>query len=65
MLLNKLPLAAILFGVMLESHLHPGNQSTDGNLAYGVSITDKCMGWEETLPVFDTLAAAVRSCRSA
>ena len=54
-----------IFGVMLESHLHPGNQSTDGDLAYGVSITDKCMGWEETLPVFDTLAAAVRSRRTA
>ena len=37
-------------GVMIESHLRPGNQSmvaTD-SLEYGVSITDACVGWAET-----------------
>ena len=37
-------------GVMLESNLKPGNQKADGSqeLQYGVSITDACIGWEET-----------------
>ena len=37
-------------GVMLESFLHQGNQKPDKpeNLKYGISITDKCIGWEET-----------------
>ncbi len=43
---------ANLVGVMLESHLHEGNQRLDesnpGALAYGVSITDPCINWEET-----------------
>ena len=36
---------------MLESHLNPGNQdlsSDTKNLEYGVSITDECIGWDET-----------------
>lgn len=43
---------ANLVGVMLESHLFEGNQRLDesnpGALAYGVSITDPCINWEET-----------------
>ena len=38
-------------GCMLESNLNPGNQRLEGNpseLKYGVSITDACMGWDET-----------------
>ena len=37
-------------GVMLESNLNPGNQKVDNaqELKYGVSITDACIGWEET-----------------
>ena len=37
-------------GVMLESNLNPGNQKVDRSqeLQYGVSITDACIGWEET-----------------
>lgn len=38
-------------GLMLESNLQPGNQPLPANLKelqYGVSITDGCMGWEET-----------------
>ena len=41
-----------IVGVMLESHLHPGNQSLNEKmpqtLKYGVSITDACLGWEQT-----------------
>ncbi|MGI9328362.1 MAG: 3-deoxy-7-phosphoheptulonate synthase [Pseudomonadales bacterium] len=38
-----------IIGLMLESHLHSGNQAlqTDA-LEYGVSITDACIGWTET-----------------
>jgi 3-deoxy-7-phosphoheptulonate synthase len=38
-------------GMMIESHIHEGKQSipTDGTpLKYGVSVTDACIGWEET-----------------
>jgi len=40
-----------IVGMMLESNIHPGSQpvSADrGRLAYGVSITDGCIGWDET-----------------
>ena len=40
-----------IVGVMLESNLHPGNQAVQADrskLAYGVSVTDACIGWEET-----------------
>lgn len=40
-----------LVGMMLESNLHPGAQALTANLSdlrYGVSITDGCIGWEET-----------------
>ncbi|PCC98352.1 3-deoxy-7-phosphoheptulonate synthase [Halopseudomonas pelagia] len=37
-----------LRGVMLESHLFDGCQPLSGQLAYGVSITDACLGWEAT-----------------
>ena len=40
-----------ILGCMLESHLQPGNQklgSDPSELRYGVSITDACIGWEET-----------------
>ncbi len=40
-----------LIGMMVESHLHEGNQPISTNakdLKYGVSITDSCIGWETT-----------------
>ena len=58
---------AKIFGVMLESFLEDGNQNhekVEGELRYGQSITDACMSWERTLPLFDTLAQAVRERRS-
>ena len=47
-------------GVMIESHLHEGRQDLgQGELQYGVSITDACISLEQTLPVLHQLAAAV------
>ena len=40
-----------IVGMMLESNLHEGNQKIPSNLEelkYGVSVTDKCLSWEET-----------------
>ena len=40
-----------IVGLMIESNINPGNQTLGENLAdldYGVSITDKCVGWEKT-----------------
>jgi 3-deoxy-7-phosphoheptulonate synthase len=41
-----------IIGIMLESHLNAGNQSSDGkrldDLDYGVSITDGCISWQDT-----------------
>jgi 3-deoxy-7-phosphoheptulonate synthase len=52
-------------GLMLESHLHEGTQKLDkdpSKLKYGVSITDGCIGWEETreliLSAHEQLASA-------
>jgi len=41
-----------LMGVMIESHLQPGRQDIvpGETLAYGQSVTDACIGWEETPP---------------
>jgi 3-deoxy-7-phosphoheptulonate synthase len=51
-----------IFGVMVESHLKAGRQDlVPGKpLAYGVSITDGCIGWDESRGVLEELAAAVR-----
>ena len=40
-----------IVGMMLESNIHAGNQAVQADrskLAYGVSVTDACIGWEET-----------------
>jgi 3-deoxy-7-phosphoheptulonate synthase len=54
-------------GAMVESHLNPGRQDlVPGKpLEYGVSVTDACLGWDDTVKVLDTLAAAVRQRRLA
>jgi len=56
-----------IFGVMVESHLKEGRQDLKPGKAldYGMSITDACLGWEDTLAVFDILAEAVRARRVA
>jgi 3-deoxy-7-phosphoheptulonate synthase len=54
-----------IFGVMIESHLKAGRQDlVPGKpLVYGQSITDACIGWEESVPVLRNLAEAVRQRR--
>jgi 3-deoxy-7-phosphoheptulonate synthase len=59
-----------IFGVMLESHLIAGRQDIDSvddpdELIYGQSITDACMGWDETEGLLRELAEAVRKRRTA
>jgi 3-deoxy-7-phosphoheptulonate synthase len=56
-----------IVGVMVESHLNAGRQDMVAGkpLAYGVSITDACLGWDDTVTVLDTLAGAVRKRRIA
>ena len=54
-------------GVMIESHLVEGNQSVDGQnkeaLIYGKSITDACIGWDDTESVLRELSDAVEKRR--
>ena len=49
-----------IFGVMIESHLVGGNQKmVEGQpLTYGQSITDACLGWEDSVAVLEELAQA-------
>ena len=56
-----------IMGVMVESHLSPGRQDlVPGKpLARGVSITDACLGWDDTEAVLETLAEGVRGRRLA
>jgi 3-deoxy-7-phosphoheptulonate synthase len=56
-----------LIGVMLESHLHEGNQPIPKNLAdlkYGVSLTDACLSWEATERMLLDGARRLREARS-
>lgn len=54
-----------IIGVMIESHLVEGNQSLESGeeLVYGMSVTDGCIGWEDTETVLRQLAQAVNSRR--
>lgn len=53
----------MIAGVMLESHLSEGKQSysASSTLMYGQSITDGCIGWQETQELLETLSASVAS----
>lgn len=54
-----------IIGVMLESHLVAGRQDVipDTPLIYGQSITDACMGWEESEQLLREFASAIRKRR--
>jgi 3-deoxy-7-phosphoheptulonate synthase len=54
-----------IMGVMLESNLVAGAQKLlqGQKLVYGQSITDACIGWDETKEALQLLAQAVRSAR--
>lgn len=58
---------ARIVGLSAESHLLEGRQNLHDkeSLAYGQSITDACIGWEDTVRVLDTLARAVQRRRDA
>jgi 3-deoxy-7-phosphoheptulonate synthase len=55
-----------IFGLMLESFLVAGRQelSDPATLTYGQSITDACIGWDETDTLLRELAQAVRDRRA-
>ena len=54
-----------IFGIMVESHLKAGRQDLlpGKPLVYGQSITDGCIGWDDSRKLLDTLAEAVRKRR--
>ena len=49
-----------IFGVMIESHLVEGRQDVKigHELTYGQSITDGCIGWENTVKLIELFAKA-------
>lgn len=54
-----------IMGVMIESNLVGGAQKLVAGkpLVHGQSITDACIGWDDTLPLLQELAQAVRESR--
>ncbi len=58
-----------IFGVMVESHLQAGAQKFSAGkddparLEYGKSITDGCIGWDDSVAVLEQLAGAVKARR--
>lgn len=54
-----------IMGIMLESHLIEGRQDLvpGQSLEYGKSITDACLGWDDSLHVLEALAKSVRERR--
>ncbi len=56
-----------IMGVMLESNLVEGNQplvkGKEQELVYGQSITDACLGWDDTVKAIESLAHAVKDRR--
>ena len=54
-----------IFGVMIESHLIEGRQDIEegSTLTYGQSITDACIGWDDSEMLLRELAEAVRGKR--
>jgi 3-deoxy-7-phosphoheptulonate synthase len=75
--LNQIPVAqdlarqleggdARIVGVMLESNLQPGRQDLIPGkpLEHGVSVTDACIGWADTVAVLETLASGVKARRA-
>ena len=55
-----------IMGLMIESHLQEGRQDQKPGqpLQYGVSITDACISFAQTVPVLESLAQAVQKRRS-
>ena len=55
-----------IVGVMIESNLVEGRQDIclDKPMTYGQSVTDACIGWDDTVMLLEKLARAVRDRRS-
>jgi 3-deoxy-7-phosphoheptulonate synthase len=57
-----------IVGVMLESFLVAGRQELrlgmTSDLTYGQSVTDACIGWEDTVTALHRLAGAVADRRT-
>ena len=54
-----------IIGVMIESHLNGGNQSSEqpiADMAYGVSVTDACIDWNTTDTLLRETAAELSDC---
>lgn len=49
-------LKTLVKGVMVESYLVEGRQNIGCNMVYGQSITDPCIGWEDTVRLIDKIA---------
>lgn len=56
-----------LMGAMIESHILGGRQDVKPgqSLTYGQSITDACIGWEDSEKILDILAQGVQNRRQA
>lgn len=58
---------ALIMGVMLESNLLEGRQEIPASgpvgLRYGISVTDACISWEQTVPALDALRRGVQGRR--
>jgi 3-deoxy-7-phosphoheptulonate synthase len=55
-----------IIGAMIESNLVAGRQDLledSASLVFGQSVTDACLGWDESVPLLRTLARAVRERR--
>lgn len=59
----------MILGIMVESNLVEGKQSVPpegpAGLKYGVSITDACISFEQTVPMLDELKVGVQKRRAA
>lgn len=47
-----------IMGVMIESFLVEGTQKVGPHMVYGQSVTDACIGFDETVTLLETLASA-------
>jgi len=57
-------------GIMIESHILAGRQDlpapgSERKLVYGQSVTDACLGWDDTARLLDEIAGDVRAAREA
>ena len=51
---------SLVKGVMIESYIEGGSQSIGPDSVYGKSITDPCLGWEDTRNLLHTIAETIK-----